>query len=136
MKTVIVVISTYNGAKYIERQLNSIFEQSGVDIQVLVRDDCSKDNTVKVVREYAKNHPQNKIEIIKGENVGFAKSFWVGLSMCGNADYYAFADQDDVWKPNKLIRCIDAMQDADEVPQLAYCKMQRSDVQLNRLMNR
>ena len=46
MKTVIVVISTYNGAKYIERQLNSIFEQSGVDIQVLVRDDCSKDNTV------------------------------------------------------------------------------------------
>lgn len=133
MKTVIVVISTYNGAKYIERQLNSIFEQSGVDIQVLVRDDCSKDNTVKVVREYAKNHPQNKIEIIKGENVGFAKSFWVGLSMCGNADYYAFADQDDVWKPNKLIRCIDAMQDADEVPQLAYCKMQRSDVQLNRL---
>ena len=51
MKTVIVVISTYNGAKYIERQLNSIFEQSGVDIQVLVRDDCSKDNTVKVVRE-------------------------------------------------------------------------------------
>lgn len=75
MKTVIVVISTYNGAKYIERQLNSIFEQSGVDIQVLVRDDCSKDNTVKVVREYAKNHPQNKIEIIKGENVGFAKSF-------------------------------------------------------------
>ena len=61
MKTVIVVISTYNGAKYIERQLNSIFEQSGVDIQVLVRDDCSKDNTVKVVREYAKNHPQNKL---------------------------------------------------------------------------
>ena len=61
MKTVIVVISTYNGAKYIERQLNSIFEQSGVDIQVLVRDDCSKDNTVKVVREYAKNHPQNKV---------------------------------------------------------------------------
>lgn len=54
MKTVIVVISTYNGAKYIERQLNSIFEQSGVDIQVLVRDDCSKDNTVKLCENMRK----------------------------------------------------------------------------------
>ena len=49
MKTVIVVISAYNGAKHIERQLDSIFEQVGVDVQVLVRDDCSKDNTVEVV---------------------------------------------------------------------------------------
>ena len=94
MKTVIVVISTYNGAKYIERQLNSIFNQV---------------------------------------NVGFAKSFWLGLSRCGEADYYAFADQDDVWKPNKLICCINAMQEENQIPQLAYCKMQRSDVQFNRL---
>ena len=133
MKTVIVVISAYNGAKHIERQLDSIFAQTGVDVRVLVRDDCSKDNTVEVVQKYAQNHPQNIIKIIKGENVGFARSFWLGLSMCDNADYYAFADQDDVWKPNKLIRCLDALKEADQVPQLAYCKMQRSDVQLNRL---
>ena len=133
MKTVIVIISAYNGAKHIERQLDSIFEQVGVNVQVLVRDDCSKDNTVEVVERYSQNHPQSKIDIIKGKNVGFAKSFWLGLLMCGNADYYAFADQDDVWKPNKLIRCIDAMRETDQVPQLAYCKMQRSDIQLNRL---
>ena len=47
--------------------------------------------------------------------------------------HYAFADQDDVWKPNKLIRCIDAMRGGEQVPQLAYCKMQRSDIQLKRL---
>ena len=133
MKIVMVVISVYNGAKYIERQLESIFGQTGVKVQVLVRDDCSKDNTLEVVQKYVQNHPQNKIKIIKGENVGFAKSFWLGLSMSGDADYYAFADQDDVWKPNKLIRCIDVMQEADQIPQLAYCKMQRSDVRLNRL---
>lgn len=133
MKKVIVVISTYNGAKHIERQLDSIFEQIGVDIQVLIRDDCSKDNTIEVVQKYVQDHPQNKIKIIKGRNVGFAKSFWLGLSICGDADFYAFSDQDDVWKPNKLIRCIDSMKEVDEVPQLAYCKMQRSDVQLNRL---
>ena len=133
MKIVMVVISVYNGEKYIERQLESIFGQTGVKVQVLVRDDCSKDNTLEVVQKYVQNHPQNKIKIIKGENVGFAKSFWLGLSMSGDADYYAFADQDDVWKPNKLIRCIDVMQEADQIPQLAYCKMQRSDVRLNRL---
>jgi glycosyltransferase involved in cell wall biosynthesis len=133
MKKVIVVISTYNGAKYIERQLDSIFEQISVKVEAFVRDDCSKDNTVEVVQKYAQNHPQNKIVIIKGENVGFAKSFWIGLSKCGDADYYAFADQDDVWKPNKLIRCIDAMRGGEQVPQLAYCKMQRSDIQLKRL---
>ena len=107
MKKVIVVISTYNGEKHIERQLDSIFEQIGVDIQVLIRDDCSKDNTIEVVQKYVQDHPQNKIKIIKGRNVGFAKSFWLGLSICGDADFYAFSDQDDVWKPNKLIRCID-----------------------------
>lgn len=131
MKTVIVVISTYNGAKNIERQLDSIFEQNGVDVRVVVRDDCSKDNTVEIIQKYVKNHPQNRIEIIKGKNVGFAKSFWLGLSMCGDAEYYAFADQDDVWKPNKLICCINAMQKEEQVPQLTYCKMQRSDIKLN-----
>lgn len=133
MKTVIVVISTYNGAKYIERQLDSIFNQVNVDVRVLVRDDCSKDDTVEVIQKYAQRHPKNKIEIVKGKNVGFAKSFWLGLSKCGEADYYAFADQDDVWKPNKLICCINAMQEETQIPQLAYCKMQRSDIQLNRL---
>lgn len=82
MKTVIVVISAYNGAKHIERQLDSIFEQVGVDVQVLVRDDCSKDNTVEVVQEYAQNHPQNKIEIIKGENVGFVLAWSFDVQGC------------------------------------------------------
>ena len=133
MKTVMIIISTYNGAKHIERQLDSIFEQTNVNVRVLIRDDCSKDNTVEVVQKYAQNHPQRKIEIFKGENVGYAKSFWLGLSLSGDADYYAFADQDDVWKPNKLIHCINAMKEVDQIPQLAYCKMQRSDIHLNRL---
>lgn len=133
MKKVVVVISTYNGAKHIERQLDTIFKQIDVDVSVLVRDDCSKDNTVDIIKEYMQKHPRNQIEIIKGENVGFAKSFWLALSMCGDADYYAFADQDDVWKSNKLIRCIEAMQEGDCIPQLAYCKMLRSDIKLNQL---
>lgn len=104
MKTVIIVISTYNGARQIERQLDSIFAQIGVDVRVLVRDDCSKDNTVEVVQKYVQRHPNNRIEIIKGENVGYAKSFWLGLSMCNDADYYAFADQVEILKPEQLTK--------------------------------
>lgn len=133
MKTIEVIISTYNGEKYITRQLDSIFAQTGVSVRVLLRDDSSTDNTVEVVEDYARNHPENTIRILRGKNVGFAKSFWLGLSMCEDADYYAFSDQDDVWKPNKLSRSIAAMQELDDVPQLAYCKMQRSDMDLKRL---
>ena len=104
MKSVLVIISTSNGEKNIERQLDSIFAQVGVDIRVLIRDDKSSDNTVEIVSEYARIHPTYRLDIMQGENVGFAKSFWLGLSLSGDADYYAFADQDDVWKPNKLIR--------------------------------
>ena len=75
MKKVIVVISTYNGAKYIERQLDSIFEQISVKVEAFVRDDCSKDNTVEVVQKYAQNHPQNKIVIIKGRMLALQKVF-------------------------------------------------------------
>lgn len=135
MKSVLVIISTYNGEKNIERQLDSIFAQVGVDIRVLIRDDKSSDNTVEIVSEYARIHPTYRLDIMQGENVGFAKSFWLGLSLSGDADYYAFADQDDVWKPNKLIRCIEPMEmlEEKELPQLTYCKMQRSDFRLNRL---
>ena len=133
MKTVIVVMSTYNGEKHIVRQLDSIFAQEGVNVRVLIRDDFSKDNTIEVVEKYIREHPQYDILLAKGENVGFAKSFWLGLCMCDEADYYAFADQDDIWKKNKLIRCITEMKDNEDIPQLTYCKMQRSDSQLNRL---
>lgn len=133
MNTVKVIISTYNGGAHIMRQLNSIFKQTGVHISVLVRDDGSKDDTIEVIRHYKETYPQREIELIQGVNVGFAKSFWLGLSLSGEADYYAFSDQDDVWKQDKLIRCIDAMERLEEIPQLSYCKMQRSDEIQNRL---
>lgn len=133
MKTVTVIISTYNGAKHIERQLDSIFAQINVEINVLIRDDCSSDNTIQKIEQYINNHPGRQIRLIIGDNVGFAKSFWLGLRMCDDSDYYAFSDQDDVWKPEKLISCIEVMRDASEIPQLTYCKMQRSDEKLNRL---
>lgn len=133
-KKVIVVISTYNGAKNIKKQLNSIFAQQGVNVSVYIRDDCSTDNTVKVIQQYKTQHPEYEIIIEQGENLGFAKSFWTALLNCGVADYYAFSDQDDVWKKDKLFKCINVMDEQEDIAQLSYCKMQRSDENLNRLL--
>lgn len=98
-KTVQVLLSTYNGEKYIKEQLNSLFNQEGVIVKVLLRDDGSKDNTLKIVQEYKKLFP---IKILIGNNLGFAKSFWSLVKSSGGADYYAFCDQDDIWEKDKL----------------------------------
>lgn len=123
---VVVVMSTYNGEKYVERQLDSIFCQKDVDITVVVRDDHSIDNTVSTIKHY-KERTGNKIILIEGENEGYAKSFWDTLCMAPESSYYAFSDQDDVWKEDKLIKSISALNNNELLPQLAYCRMTRTD---------
>ena len=89
-----ILLSSYNGEKYIEEQLNSIFNQTYDNISILVRDDNSKDGTVKILEKYA---AQGKLKWYSGENLGCAKSFWDLLCNFGESDYYAFCDQYDVW---------------------------------------
>ncbi len=134
MEKVSVIISTYNGARNIVRQLDSIFGQEDVDVSVHIRDDNSKDDTIKVINQYARRHPEYKIAITFGQNMGYAKSFWTALKESEKADYYAFSDQDDVWLPEKLFQSISAMdKDSMSVPQLSYCKMLRCDERLQPL---
>ena len=134
MKSVAVIISTYKGASHICRQLDSIFNQVDVNVRVFIRDDHSPDDTIEIINQYKATHPDRKIEYTTGENEGYAKSFWDALCMAGDADYYAFSDQDDVWKSDKLIKEIRPMEMSDYCgPKLSYCKMQRSDEKLNRL---
>ncbi len=133
MKTVAVVMSTYNGGKNIQRQLDSIFHQKDVDVFCVIRDDDSSDNTVKVIEDYIRATGY-KVFFIKGTNQGYAKSFWDALNYAGEADYYAFSDQDDLWKEDKLIKTITPMENSPyNGPKLCYCKMQRSDEDLHRL---
>ncbi len=129
---VVVVISTYNGAKNIERQLDSIFCQIGVVVSVFVRDDNSSDDTVDVIEKYKKK-TGNSIELVAGENEGYARSFWDALKSAPEASYYAFSDQDDVWNPDKLKKCIKVMDKDESLPQLSYCRMTRTDSTLNPL---
>lgn len=69
-----VLLSAYNGEKYIKEQIQSILEQKNVDVCVLVRDDGSTDRTRDVLREICSENSK-QIQVIEGENVGYRKSF-------------------------------------------------------------
>ena len=83
-----VIMSTYNGEKYIEQQLDSIFT-SPQNIFLYVRDDGSKDRTIEILKDYRIKHAVS-IEVNEGKNVGSAESFLTALRECPKADYYAF----------------------------------------------
>lgn len=133
--TVSIAMSTYNGSLYIERQLDSLLGQKDVKVFITIRDDGSTDDTVNVIEKYVKANSLSNITVIKGDNIGYEKSFWEALRHCQNADYYAFSDQDDYWHNNKLARCIDKMKEDQNHhgPKLSYCKMNRTNINLERL---
>lgn len=108
MKSVTVVMSTYNGSKYITQQLDSIFCQKEVEITCYVRDDGSSDDTVNILQSYV---PSSGVLIAdKGDNVGWERSFMLALKDAPQSEYYAFADQDDIWFEDKLIKGIQAIE--------------------------
>lgn len=98
---VVVLMSTYNGERYVVEQLCSILEQLPPNGRILIRDDGSTDQTV--VRIEALN--EHQIKIIRGENIGFARSFLsLLLATPQDAEMVMFSDQDDVWLPGKIER--------------------------------
>lgn len=99
MYNVEVVMSTYNGAKYIEQQIESILKQDGCNVRLLVRDDGSNDNTCEILKKYSK---KGQLTWYQGENIKPARSFFDLLVNAEEADFYAFADQDDYWMTDKL----------------------------------
>ena len=99
-------MSTYNGELYIKQQLDSIFAQNEVEVSVFARDDNSSDETTNILREYSEQQP---LKFYSGNNLGPGLSFIDLIHHCEEYEYYAFADQDDVWESNKLVCAIDAL---------------------------
>lgn len=116
-----VLISTYNGELYVEEQLESIEKQIYQDYHVYIRDDGSQDQTVAIIQEYIeRNHIEDKYTFIKGENLGFSKSFYELLQASSEGDYWAFCDQDDYWYPSKLQNAVEWMSKEDNHIPLLY----------------
>lgn len=134
---VVILLSVYKGERYLGAQLESILAQEGVDVRVIVRDDGSPDDgaTLAVAQKYALENPE-RIHVVHGENLGFAESFSLlvrlGLSMYPEAEWFAFADQDDVWLPGKLSRAVSVLEkEPSDIP-AGYCSnAMRTDEGLN-----
>ena len=95
-----ILLSTYNGEKYLKEQIDSIIHQTYTDWTLIIRHDGSKDNTQNIIRSYTDRY-SNIIQIQSSENIGVIKSFETLLKH-SNSDYFMFCDQDDVWLSNKL----------------------------------
>ena len=107
MHSVLVLMSTYNGERFLREQIDSILNQKGVNVHLLVRDDGSSDKTREILKEYEK---EGRIRWYYGKNLGAAYSFLDLIKKSGKEDYYAFSDQDDIWDSNKLISAVKVLE--------------------------
>ena len=108
---VAVLLSAYNGGKYLKEQIDSILDQQfDGEIFLFVRDDGSSDNTAEILGQYAES---GRLKCSTGENLGAAKSFLYLLKETPDYDFYAFADQDDVWFKDKIQKAIDSIANED-----------------------
>lgn len=98
-KQIDVLLATYNGEKYVKEQIESILNQTYRNIRIIISDDCSTDNTVKILEEYKEKDKRIELYTQK-ENLGVVKNIEFLLKKVEN-ELYMLSDQDDVWLPKK-----------------------------------
>ena len=112
-KSMAILLSTYNGEKFISEQIDSLLAQTYQDFHVYINDDCSTDSTLEIAIGYAEAHPE-KITVTQNEaNSGGAKHNAISLMVRHRADYLMLCDQDDVWMPDKIARTLAKMQELE-----------------------
>lgn len=103
MATVQILLAVYNGALFLQEQLDSLEQQSVASVDVLVSDDGSTDQSMEILLAAQSRWTKGAFSIIHGPRKGFAKNFrHLILESNSDAEFYAFCDQDDIWLPNKL----------------------------------
>lgn len=115
IKKVLVLLATYNGEKYIKKQLESILNQIGVETNILISDDCSSDNTIKIIENFSCAHKNISILDTKNKFGSASANFF---HLIQNADlnefkYVAFSDQDDIWFEDKLLNGISKLEESN-----------------------
>lgn len=124
--TIAVLLSTYNGEKYLRAQLDSLLAQTYKNWVLVWRDDESADGTVLIMETFSVEAGEDRCITIQDtpRRLGAARSFLHLLAGAQTYPLLAFMDQDDIWLPNKLARAVEWMRDYPiEVPAL-YCGRQ------------
>lgn len=107
MEQIDILMATYNGEKYLKMQIDSILQQTYSNFQLIISDDCSTDNTIKILNEYEKKDSRIKV-YYQNKNLGCVKNFEFLLGKVEN-EIYALSDQDDIWLPEKLEKSLQNM---------------------------
>ncbi len=122
-KKILVIMSTYNGEKYLHEQIDSILNQkTDYEVHLCIRDDGSKDRTCDIVEEYTEKYTE-EVKLIRGENKGYNASFFSLMQGAEGYDYYSISDQDDVWLPDKLQIACDAIDKVEEDIPVLYASI-------------
>lgn len=127
-----ILMSTYNGQRFLAQQLDSVLNQTYKDWTLLIRDDGSSDRTPEIIADYASRDPRiHFINPDKRENLGVVKNFYTLLKY-QEADFYFFCDQDDVWLPEKLeFQMEELLSESPSIPKMVYMDLKVVDVNLN-----
>lgn len=128
-----IALASYNGAKYIEEQIESILNQTIKEIEIVVSDDVSTDNTLGILKYYQEKGVVTLLD--KHQKLGVIKNFENALRHC-TGSYIAFSDQDDVWLPKKMENCLALLRSLEnmygsETPILIYTDAKVVDESLN-----
>lgn len=119
MDTVQILLSTYNGERYLTELIESLLQQDYPNTEILVRDDGSTDGTLLILSQYA---AQGRLRLVEGRNVGVPSSYFELLALSSEeAGFCAFCDQDDVWRRDKLSRAVVQLKSARQDHPALYC---------------
>ena len=124
-----ILLATYNGEKYLKAQIDSILNQTYKNIRLIISDDCSKDSTREILKEYEQKDKRIKV-FYQEKNLGYIKNFEFLLKQVENG-IYMLSDQDDVWLPEKVEKYHEVLkqQNAD----LVFGDLEVVDEELNNI---
>jgi glycosyltransferase involved in cell wall biosynthesis len=111
-----IALATYNGEKFLVNQLNSISNQYRQPDEIIICDDCSTDRTIDILTDFARRSTFDVVIFRNDTNLGYEANFFKAMSYC-TGDVIALCDQDDVWHPKKLERCV---QELENDPRLLF----------------
>ncbi|HVE07478.1 MAG TPA: glycosyltransferase [Paraburkholderia sp.] len=110
--TVSVALATCEGARYLAAQLASVAAQTWLPAELVVCDDCSSDDTVRLVEAFATEAPFPVRLVVNPKRLGYRANFMQAAQLC-RSELIAFCDQDDVWDANKLAISVDRFVNSD-----------------------
>ena len=117
MANVLILLTTYNGEKYVREMVDSILCQDYADWHLIMSDDASRDHTAEILAEYAEKMPDRITHYRSGLHFGNAQDHFMHLlKQFHDAPYIMFCDQDDIWHADKIRKTLEKMKQIEEDP--------------------